>query len=114
MNLRRGEVVDADLDPTIGSEIKKSRPCVVVQRNAANKSSPTVIVCPLTAADSSAGNLLNIYVAAGIAGLRKPSLVVCNQMRTIDKRRISATRGMLSAEIMARVDRGLRAILDLG
>lgn len=106
----RGGVYRVDLDPTVGHEI---RPCVVVQRDSANRTSPLVIVCPLTDAKGTAGNLLNVFVPAGTGGATKDCLVVCNAIRSVDKRRIVRFEGRLSPELMADIDRGLRAILDL-
>ena len=109
----RGSVYQVGLDPTLGHEMRKTRPCVVVQRDSANRTSPLVIVCPLTDARGTRGNLLNVLVPAGMAGATKDSLVVCNAVRSIDKRRIVRYEGRLDAAVMADVDRGLRAILDL-
>jgi mRNA interferase MazF len=109
----RGGVYRVDLGPTVGHEMRKTRPCVVVQRDSANRTSPLVIVCPLTDAKGTAGNLLNVFVPAGTGGATKDCLVVCNAIRSVDKRRIVRFEGRLSPELMADVDRGLRAILDL-
>ncbi len=113
MTISRGDVVRVDLDPTLGSEIKKARPCVVVQRNSANLTSAVIIVCPFTDARGRAGNALNIHVARGIGGTGKDSLVRCNQIRAVDRIRIGERLGSLPAELMQRVDAGLRLILDL-
>lgn len=102
-----------NLNPTIGRELQKTRPCVVVQRDSANLTSPIIIVCPLTDADGKSGNLLNVFVPAGTGGTTKDSLVVCNSVRSVDKRRIVGYDGALPADIMTEVSRGLRAILDL-
>ena len=109
-NYRRGDVVWVDLDPAKGSEVSKRRPCVVVQRDAANETSPTTIVAPISDARGAKGNILNVFVAGGTS---KDSLVVCNQIRTVDSTRISGTIGSLPAPIMAAIDRGLRLILDI-
>lgn len=110
--MKRGEVYRFNLDPTIGSEIRKTRPCVVVQRDA--PASPIVIVCPLTDANGRLGNLLNPAVRAGVGGMTKDSRVVTHQIRALDRRRVvGASLGTLSPAIMAAVDAGLRAVLDL-
>jgi mRNA interferase MazF len=113
VKVSRGDVVEVVLDPTIGSEIKKSRRCVIVQRDAANRTSPILIICPLTDAGDSLGNLLNVLIPKGIGGTTKASLVVCNQIRAVDRVRIRRQYGALPTDIMLRVDKGLRAILDL-
>ena len=110
---KRGDVVWVDLDPASGSELKKTRPCVVVQRDAANATSPTTIIAPLGDARGLSGNLLNVFVAAGTAGTSKDSLVICNQIRTVDSRRVGDKVGSLPAELMAAVEKGIRLILDL-
>ncbi|TAM74758.1 type II toxin-antitoxin system PemK/MazF family toxin [bacterium] len=109
----RGDVVWVDLNPTTGSEINKRRPCVVIQRDAANETSPTTIVAPISSARGAKGNILNVFIAAGTGGTSKDSLVVCNQIRTVDSARISGKIGSLPAPIMAAIDQGLRLILDI-
>ena len=109
----RGGVYRINLDPTIGREIQKTRPCVVVQRDSANTTSPLVIVCPLTDANGRSGNLLNVFVPAGMGGTNKDSLVLCNSIRSVDKARIVSYEGTLTPPIMADVSKGLRAIMDL-
>ena len=85
--MTRGDVYWFDLEPTIGSELRKTRPCVVVQRITSD-SSPVVIVCPIAAARGRAGNLLNPAIPAGIAGMTKESRVAVHQLRSVDKARI--------------------------
>jgi mRNA interferase MazF len=109
----RGDVMRVQLDPARGSEMKKARPCVIVQRDAANASSPTLIVCPFTDARGRPGNVVSVAVARGIGGLTKDSLVRCNQIRAVDKERVLEHLGSLPAAIMQQVDAGLRTILDL-
>jgi len=109
----RGDVYRFNLDPTIGSEIRKTRICVVVQR-LNTKNSPVLIVCPITDANGRPGNLLNPAIPAGTGGTTKDSRVAVHQIRTLDKNRIVGAKvGQLPAAIMADVSRGLKAILDL-
>jgi mRNA interferase MazF len=112
-DVRRGDVWWVSLDATIGSETGKKRPCVIVQRDAANASSPTTIVCPMTDIRNRKANILNVFVTKGEGGLRKDSLVVCNQVRAIDRQRLAGRMGRINDETILAVDRGLRAILDL-
>jgi mRNA interferase MazF len=111
--MNRGEVYRFNLDPTLRSEIKKARMCVVVMHDP-NGKSPVTIVCPITDANGRAENLLNPFVAAGIAGATKDSRIACHQIRTLDKRRvIGAKLGDMPAPIMERVSNGLKAVLGL-
>jgi len=111
--MSRGEVYRFSLDPTVGSEIKKTRLCVVVMHDPSGNS-PVTIVCPLTDAGGRPGNLLNPAVAAGIGGTSKDSRVACHQVRTLDKRRVSGEKvGELPEPIMAAVSTGLKAVLGL-
>ena len=101
------------MDPTVGSEITKTRICVVVM-NDPNGSSPVTIICPLTSANGRPGNLLNPLVPVGSAGTTKESRVACNEIRTLDKtRRVGERLGTMPIPIMEKISAGLRAILDL-
>ncbi|MFY9778980.1 MAG: type II toxin-antitoxin system PemK/MazF family toxin [Candidatus Baltobacteraceae bacterium] len=110
---RRGEVWRVALDPTVGSEIRKARPCLVVQRDAANLTSPTTIVCPISDAAGRKTGLTNVPIPSREGGLTKNSVVLCNQIRTVDNRRLQKRLGSISAKSLASVEAGLRAILDL-
>ncbi|HEY5426082.1 MAG TPA: type II toxin-antitoxin system PemK/MazF family toxin [Candidatus Tumulicola sp.] len=111
--MRRGEVYQFNLDPTIGSEIKKSRPCVIVMHDAGGRS-PVTIVCPITDADGRTGNLLNPLLPSGQGGVIKDSRIAVHQIRTLDKRRaVGAKLGDVPPAVMDLVDRGLRAALAL-
>jgi len=112
--LERGSVWVVALDPVVGRELRKTRPCVIVQTNAANRTSPLTIVCPLVSARGRKGNILNVPVPIGDGGVLKESLVQCNQVRIVDRSRLrGAALGTLSSEVMSRVNDGLRTILDL-
>lgn len=93
--------------------LRKTRPCVVVQRDAANRGGRTTIVCPLTDAAGKHPSTLLIAIPAGVGGTSKESLVVCSHIRTVDNVRLSETVGVVPPELMKRVDAGLRAVLDL-
>jgi mRNA interferase MazF len=111
--MTRGEVYQFNLDPTVGSECKKSRPCVIVMHDAGDHS-PVTIVCPITDADGRAGNLLNPSLHAGQGGSNKDSRISVHQIRTLDKSRaVGAKLGDVPAAVMALVDRGLHAVLAL-
>ena len=88
----RGDIYYADLGRGIGSEKKGSRPVVIIQNNVGNKHSPTVIIAAITSkADIKAKLPTHYYLNAG-NGLELPSLVLLEQIRTVDKRRLSTVR----------------------
>jgi mRNA interferase MazF len=115
--VRRGEVYHVDLDPVVGSEQAKTRPCVVVARNVPDEygtRNPMTMIVPLADAKGRPGNTLHPFVPRGTAGTTKDSRVLCQLTRAIDKDRLVGDKaGQLPAAIMAQVDAGLRALLDL-
>jgi mRNA interferase MazF len=111
--IKRGQVWYVALDPVVGSEQAKTRPCVVVQRDAANAASAVTIVCPITDVQSAISSVIATRVAKGEGGLKKDSLVLCNQVRTISRLRLQRLIGSLESSTMQKIGRGLGAILDL-
>ena len=108
----RGEVIEVNLDPTIGSEIKKTRPCVVIQNNTGNKFSPTSIVAAITDVEHVVKDFpINVRVAKGEGGLVKDSVVLCNQLRSVDESRFVKTLGHLTSSTMTKVDNALKISL---
>ena len=105
----RGELYYADLDPVIGSEQGGERPVVILQNNRGNHYSPTVIVAPLTT--QKIKPQLPTHVAVAGNGLRSSSLVLLEQIRTIDKRRLKEKIGKLPPNVMLRVDIALKISL---
>lgn len=110
----RGAVIDIDLSPTVGHEQAKIRPCLVVQNNTSNAYSATTIVAPIT----DAGHIrrlspTHVLVPVGEAGLTKDSVVLCEQIRTVDERQFRTTRGHLKEKYMREVDQALKISLDL-
>ena len=110
----RGDVFIAVLDPVEGSEQGGTRRVVVVSRDALNKYSPVVCVCPITDAE----NKKRIYpshvpVPAGIGGQTIDGIVVCEQVRTISKTRLRELKGKLDKTFMTRIDAALKIALDL-
>jgi mRNA interferase MazF len=106
--MKRGEVWWVDLDPTRGSEIRKTRPAVVLSVDALNRARRTVVVVPLS---SSPTPRPPIVVPAPSAGPN--STAVCDQVRAVDKQRLTAQRGRLSIADLKAVEGGVRAILGL-
>jgi len=106
--VRRGEVWWVDLDPTRGSEVRRVRPAVVLTANALNRARRTVVVVPL-----STGPVPRppIVVATPSAGAE--SVAVCDQLRAVDKVRLTQRKGQLDAADLRAVEHGMRAVLEL-
>ena len=110
----KGSLVWVSLDPARGAEVPKTRPCVIVSRTEANDVSSTVTVVPLSSVTGRAAErLVQPLLSAKDSRLPKNSRVLCDQVRTIDKGRIRGTVGVLSPELLGRIDRGLILHLEL-
>src|SRR5262247_2234866 len=110
----RGSLVWVSLDPARGAEVPKTRPCVVVSRTEANDISSTITVVPLSSVRGRAAErLVQPLLSAKDTRLLKDSRALCDQVRTIDKERIRESVGMLSTELLAKIDRGLILHLEL-
>jgi mRNA interferase MazF len=111
----RGMVVDVNLDPTIGSEQGKKRPCVVVQNDVGNKYSPVTIIVPLTDAANIPKPIpaLHVLIRKGEAGLTIDSYALANQIRTVDQSRLQTVRGHLTATTLQKLDGALKNSLAL-
>jgi mRNA interferase MazF len=108
---RRGEVYWVSLDPTVGTEIAKTRPALVISNDIGNQHSDRVIIAPLTSGGIGRVYPFEVLVSAGEAGLPRASKVVLDQIRTVDKLRLGARMGSLSARRMSDVDRAIRISL---
>ena len=114
--LRRGLVIDVNLDPTQGSETGKIRPCVVVTNNVYNERVPVIQVTPITAWSEKKNRIAsNVQLDPSPEnGLEKRSIVDCLQTRPIDHRfRLVRIRGELTANEMKRIDAALRIVFSL-
>jgi mRNA interferase MazF len=110
----RGMVVEVSLDPVVGHEQGRSRPCVVVQNDVGNRFSSTTIVVPLTAASHiKTPSPIYVPIKRGDGGTSKDSYALCDQIRTVDQRRFRAVYGSLSPETMAQIDAALLVSLGL-
>ena len=109
---RRSEVYLVSLDPTVGAEIKKTRPAVVVQNDPANRRSPITIVAAVTSQFEESLYPTEVLVRAPEGGLTADSVVLLNQIRSVDKGRLVRRLGVLKSETMKEVDRAL--LLSLG
>src|SRR5277367_2750354 len=108
----RGMVVEVSLDPMVGHDQGRSRPCVVVQNDIGNRFSSTTIVVPLTdAAHIKTPSPIYVLVKRGDGGATKDSYALCDQIRTVDQRRFRSLYGTLAPETMAAVDKALRVSL---
>lgn len=112
--MKRGDVYRADLDPVQGSEQGGIRPVVIVQNDRGNQSSPTVIVAPLTSQRKKLSQRTHVEVLPPEGGLKYPSLVLCEQLRTLEKTRLSKYLGSLSPGTLRLVDAALSAALGTG
>ncbi len=110
--IKRGEIYYADLSPVVGSEQGGVRPVLVVQNDVGNKFSPTVIAAAITSQLDKAKLPTHITLPAEKYGLPKNSVVLLEQIRTLDKRRLKEKIGELSADIMTRVNEAL--LISLG
>jgi mRNA interferase MazF len=109
---RRGEVYLVAFDPTIGAEIQKTRPALIVQTDIANRHSPITIVAALTSQFDEALYPTEVLIQSPEGWLSLPSVVLLNQIRSIDKRPLVRRLGVLTPATMARVDRAI--LISLG
>ncbi len=112
--MNRGDVYDARLSPTEGSEQAGTRPVIIVSRDAINRNSPVIVVMPLTKASNVTRDYPNnVRIPQDEGGLTVDSVAGHGQVRAIAKSRLQRRRGTLSAAIMEQVDRALRITLSL-
>jgi len=112
--MKRGDVYDARLNPTEGSEQAGTRPVVIVSRDAINRHSPVIVIVPLTKASNVKRTYPNnVFIDAKIGGLTHPSVALAGQVRAISKTRLLRFRGSLPDDVMLEIGRALRITLDL-
>ena len=102
--VKRGDIFYADLSPVIGSEQGGTRPVLIVQNDTGNRHSPTVIAAAITSQTGKARLPTHINIAGGSVGLTKDSVILLEQIRTIDKRRLREHMGRLDDKQMQLVD----------
>lgn len=107
MIIKRGEIYYADLSPVIGSEQGGVRPVLIVQNDIGNKYSPTVIAAAITSQINKAKLPTHIEISAIEYGLQKDSVILLEQIRTIDKKRLREKIGHLDDDLMDRVNEAL-------
>ena len=114
MIVKRGDIYYADLSPVVGSEQGGIRPVLVIQNDLGNKYSPTVIAAAITSQINKAKMPTHIELAAKDYGLNKDSVILLEQIRTIDKRRLREKIGRIDDGLMASVNNALSISFGLG
>lgn len=113
MEINRGEVFYADLSPVVGCEQGGTRPVVIVQNNVGNRHSPTVIAAAITSKQDKTSLPTHIQVKGESCGLAKDSVVLLEQIRTIDKQRLREKTGCLCPEDIRRMNNALNISFGL-
>lgn len=107
MNIKRGDIYYADLSPVIGSEQGGIRPVLIVQNDVGNRFSPTVIAAAITSQQSKASLPTHIPICADNSGLSKDSVVLLEQVRTIDKKRLKEKMGTVDLSAMNKINEAI-------
>ena len=110
---RRGEIYLVNFDPTVGAEIKKTRPALVIQNDVANRYSAITIVAAISSKFSLPLYPTEVLVNPEESGLDQPSVVLLNQIRSIDRQRLAKRLGRIGRQTMSRVDQALQISLGL-
>ena len=113
VNVRRGDIFYADLSPVVGSEQGGIRPVLIVQNDVGNRFSPTVIAAAITSQKDKARLPTHIQLNSLGSGLARDSIVLLEQIRTIDKRRLREHMGRLDAAMMNQVDNAIAVSFGL-
>lgn len=113
MLVKRGEIYYADLSPVVGSEQGGVRPVLIVQNDIGNKHSPTVIAAAITSQKEKSKLPTHIELNAASCGLAKDSVVLLEQVRTLDKRRLKERMGELDSTAMSQVNDALSVSFGL-
>ena len=111
--IKRGDIYYANLSPVVGSEQGGMRPVLIVQNDTGNKHSPTVIAAAITSQINKARLPTHIELGAKSYGLTKDSVVLLEQIRTIDKKRLKERMGQLDGRLMDRVDNAIAVSFGL-
>ena len=114
MIIRRGDIYYADLRPVVGSEQGGVRPVLVIQNDVGNKHSPTVICAAITSRMNNAKLPTHIELSAARYHMVKDSVILLEQLRTIDKQRLREKICHIDGELLGRVDEALKVSLELG
>lgn len=113
MIVKRGDIFYADLSPVVGSEQGGIRPVIIIQNDMGNRHSPTVIISAITSQIDKAKLPTHVEISSEEYGLNKDSVVLLEQIRTLDKRRLKEKIGHMSDKDMVQVDRALKISIGL-
>ena len=113
MTPRRGDVYLVSFDPTVGAEIRKTRPALVIQNDVANRRSPITIVAAITSQFDEPLYPTEVLIKAPEVGMSVNSVVLLNQIRSIDKQRLVKRIGVAKEETMALVERAIQISLGM-
>lgn len=113
MTVKRGDIYYADLSPVVGSEQGGIRPVLIVQNDVGNRFSPTVIAAAITSRQEKARLPTHIMLSSAKSGLTRDSVVLLEQIRTLDKRRLKERMGRLEPSAMQRVDEAISVSFGL-
>lgn len=111
--VKRGDIYYADLSPVVGSEQGGMRPVLIVQNDTGNKHSPTVIAAAITSQTGKAKLPTHIELSGQSVGLSRDSVILLEQIRTLDKSRLREKMGRLDGETMTRVDNAIAVSFGL-
>jgi mRNA interferase MazF len=109
----RGEIYLVNFDPTIGAEISKTRPALIVQNNIANQRSPIIIIAAITSEFDDRLYPTEVLIEPPEGGLKTNSVILLNQIRSIDKQRLSKRIGAISSAKLNEVDRAIQISFGL-
>jgi mRNA interferase MazF len=113
MQVKRGDIFFADLSPVVGSEQGGVRPVLIIQNDIGNKYSPTTIVSAITSQRFKNRLPIHVELSASESSLNRDSVILLEQLRTLDKRRLRERVAHLSPQVMARIDQAIRISLGL-
>ena len=113
LNVKRGDIFYADLSPVVGSEQGGIRPVIIIQNDIGNRYSPTVIVAAITSQINKAKLPTHVEISSEEYGLNRDSVVLLEQIRTLDKKRLKEKIGHMTEDDMKKVNKSLLIILNL-
>ena len=113
MDIKRGDIFLVDLNPIVGAEQAGIRPALIIQVDKANAASPHTIIIPFTTRIREVMLPSHVRIPAGIGGLVEDSILLCEQIRVIDKRRLVRKIGSIGEDYLVEVSIAIKVVLDL-